>query len=209
MTSQTGATPGEIRIVIAEDQAMVLGALAALLKLEDDIRVVAQVRNGEEALQAVLAHAPDVLITDIEMPRMTGLDLAGRLKGQSATKVIVLTTFARPGYLHRAIEAGASGYLLKDSPASELVAAVRRVLRGQRAIDADLAAEAIGDRDPLTARERQVLRLAGDGTSSEAIAEELGLSKGTIRNYLSEAIGKLGATNRVDASRIARDKGWL
>ena len=198
-----------ISVAIAEDQAMVLGALAALLQLEPDIRIVAQLRDGEEALQAVLAQAPDVLITDIEMPRMSGLELAAQLKGRSATRVIVLTTFARPGYLHRAIEAGANGYLLKDSPARELAEAIRRVHLGQRVIDAALAAEAIGERDPLTERERQVLQLAGEGTSSEAIAKKLSLSDGTVRNYLSVAISKLGATNRVEAARIARAKGWL
>jgi two-component system, NarL family, response regulator DesR len=197
-----------IRVVVAEDQAMVLGALAALLGMEPDIRVVAQVRNGAEALRAVSEHSPDVLITDIEMPEMTGLDLARALKGQPV-KVVVVTTFARPGYLRRALDAGAVGYLLKDSPARDLAGAVRRVHAGQRVIDAELAAEAIGEADPLTDRERQVLRLAADGATSEDIARRLVLSEGTVRNYLSEAIGKLGAVNRVDASRIARQKGWL
>jgi two-component system response regulator DesR len=205
---QSSNTPA-IRVVIAEDQAMVLGALAALLEMEGDIRVVAQVRNGREGLQAVLTHAPDVLITDIEMPEMTGIELAGQLKGRSAAKVIVVTTFARPGYLRRALDAGAQGYLLKDSPARELADAVRRVHQGHRVINSDLAAEALGEPDPLTDRERQVLRFAGDGASSEEIAKRLNLSDGTVRNYLSEAIGKLGAANRVDAARIARTKGWL
>jgi two-component system response regulator DesR len=198
-----------IRVVIAEDQAMVLGALAALLDMEGDIKVVAQVRNGREAFDAVTASQPDVLITDIEMPEMTGLELVMRLKGRSAAKIIVVTTFARPGYLRRAIDAGALGYLLKDSPARELADAVRRVHAGHRVINSDLAAEALGEPDPLTDRERQVLRLAGDGMSSEEISKRLGLSDGTVRNYLSEAIGKLGAATRVDASRIARSKGWL
>jgi two-component system, NarL family, response regulator DesR len=198
-----------IRVVIAEDQAMVLGALAALLEMEDDIHVVAQVRNGRDALQTVLASAPDVVITDIEMPEMTGIELTRKLKERSPAKVIVVTTFARPGYLRRAIDAGAQGYLLKDSPARELADAVRRVHQGQRVINSELAAEAIGEVDPLTERERQVLSLAGDGASSDEIARSLGLSDGTVRNYLSEAIGKLGAGNRVDAARIARAKGWL
>jgi two-component system, NarL family, response regulator DesR len=202
-------SPGGIQVVIAEDQAMVLGALAALLEMEGDIHVVAQVRNGREALQAVLARSPDVVITDIEMPEMTGIELAGQLKGRSTAKVIVVTTFARPGYLRRALDAGALGYLLKDSPARELADAVRRVHKGQRVIDSDLAAEALGEPDPLTDRERQVLRFAGDGATSEEIAKKLSLSDGTVRNYLSEAIGKLGAANRVDAARIARAKGWL
>jgi two-component system, NarL family, response regulator DesR len=198
-----------IRVVIAEDQTMVLGALAALLEMESDIKVVAQVRNGREAFEAVKSLQPDVLITDIEMPEMTGLEVVGHLKGRATTRVIVVTTFARPGYLRRAIDAGALGYLLKDSPARELADAVRRVHAGHRVIDSDLAAEALGDPDPLTDRERQVLRLAGDGASSEEIAKRLGLSDGTVRNYLSEAIGKLGAANRVEAARIARAKGWL
>ena len=199
-----------IRVVIAEDQGMVLGALAALLEIQGDISVVAQARNGKEALQAVLAHRPDVFITDIEMPEMTGLDVAGELKrGRCAAKVIILTTFARAGYLRRALEAGASGYLLKDMRAEELADAVRRVHQGLRVVDPELAAEAWGDPDPLTDRERQVLRLAGDGVASGDIAASLNLSEGTVRNYLSEAISKLGASNRVEAARIARVKGWL
>jgi two-component system response regulator DesR len=140
---------------------------------------------------------------------MSGLELARALKGQAGLKVVVVTTFARPGYLRRAIDAGAMGYLLKDSPARDLAGAVRRVHRGQRVIDSELAADALGEPDPLTDRERQVLRLAADGATSEDIATRLNLSEGTVRNYLSEAIGKLGAVNRVDASRIARQKGWL
>lgn len=199
-----------IRVVIAEDQAMVLGALAALLEIEGDIAVVAQSPNGRLALQAVLAHKPDVFITDIEMPEMTGLDVAAELKRRRlAARVIILTTFARAGYLRRALEAGASGYLLKDRPAGELAEAVRRVHQGLRVIDPELATEAWGEPDPLTDRERQVLRLAGEGKASGDIAQTLNLSEGTVRNYLSEAISKLGAGNRVEAARIARTKGWL
>lgn len=199
-----------IRVVIAEDQGMVLGALAALLEIQGDISVVAQARNGKEALQAVQLHKPDVFLTDIEMPEMTGLDVAGELKRlRSATRVIILTTFARAGYLRRALDAGASGYLLKDMRAEELADAVRRVHRGLRVVDPELAAEAWGEPDPLTDRERQVLRLAGEGMASGDIAASLNLSEGTIRNYLSEAISKLGASNRVEAARIARVKGWL
>ena len=197
-----------IRVVIAEDQGMVLGALAALLEIESDIAVVGQFRNGKEALAAVLAQKPDVFITDIEMPEMTGLDVAAELKRRrTPTRVIILTTFARAGYLRRALEAGASGYLLKDMRAEELADAVRRVQRGLRVIDPELAAEAWVEPDPLTDRERQVLRLAGDGMASTDIAGELGLSEGTVRNYLSEAISKMGASNRVEAARIARTKG--
>lgn len=200
----------QIRVVIAEDQGMVLGALAALLEIEGDITVVSRAKNGKEALQAVLAHKPDVFITDIEMPEMTGLDVAAELKRlRKETRVIILTTFARAGYLRRALDAGASGYLLKDMRAEELAEAVRRVQQGLRVIDPELAAEAWGNPDPLTDRERQVLRMAGDGIASTQIATDLGLSEGTVRNYLSEAISKLGAGNRVEAARIARTKGWL
>lgn len=199
-----------IRVVIAEDQAMVLGALAALLETEGDIEVVGRAGNGEDALAIVRETRPDVLLTDIEMPKMTGLELAAAIKRESLpTRVIILTTFARGGYLRRALETGASGYLLKDSPAEQLANAVRRVKTGGRVIDPELAAEAWSEPDPLTDRERQVLRMAGDGQTSADIAAALKLSEGTVRNYLSEAISKLGAGNRVEAARIAREKGWL
>jgi two-component system response regulator DesR len=199
-----------IRVVLAEDQGMVLGALAALLDIEGDISVVAQSRNGKEALDAVLLHKPDVFITDIEMPYLSGLDVAAELKRRkTGTRVVIVTTFARAGYLRRALEAGASGYLLKDMRAEELADAVRRVHQGLRVIHPELATEAWGEMDPLTDRERQVLRRAGEGMASGDIAVELGLSDGTVRNYLSEAISKLGAGNRVEAARIARTKGWL
>jgi two-component system, NarL family, response regulator DesR len=202
--------PKTIRVVLAEDQGMVLGALAALLEIEGDITVVAQCRDGSEALTSVLAQKPDVLITDIEMPKMTGLDVAGELKRRrTGTRVIILTTFARAGYLRRALDAGASGYLLKDMRAEKLAEAVRRVQQGLRVIDPELATEAWADPDPLTDRERQVLRMAGDGQASGDIAAELNLSEGTVRNYLSEAISKLGAGNRIEAARIARTRGWL
>jgi two-component system response regulator DesR len=200
----------KIRIVIAEDQSMVLGALAALLETENDMQVVGQARDGKEALQLTMRLKPDLLLTDIEMPEMTGLELAGEVRRHNlATRVIILTTFARPGYLRRAMEAGASGYLLKDSPAAALADAVRRVHAGTRVIDPELAVEAWSEEDPLTDRERQVLRLAAEGSTSGDIAEKLHLSEGTVRNYLSEAISKIGATNRIEAARIARMKGWL
>ena len=199
-----------IRIVIAEDQAMVLGALAALLETEDDIDVVGQARNGRDALRLVSSEKPDVLLSDIEMPELTGLDLATELKRQRVpVRVIILTTFARTGYLRRALDAGVSGYLLKDAPSKALADAVRRVHAGGRAIDPELATEAWGESDPLTDRERQVLRHAGEGATGAEIAAKLNLSEGTIRNYLSEAISKLGASNRTEAARIARQKGWL
>jgi two-component system, NarL family, response regulator DesR len=199
-----------IRVIVAEDQSLVLGALAALLELEGDIAVVAQCKDGAQALAQTLALQPDVVLTDIEMPRMTGLELCAELRKRTpTTRVVIVTTFARAGFLRRALEAGAVGYLLKDAPASDLAAAVRRVHLGGRAIDPNLAAEAWSEADPLTDRERQVLRLAGEGRSSGDIASSLGLSEGTVRNYLSEAMGKLGAENRVEAARIAREKGWL
>ena len=199
-----------LRVVIAEDQSMVLGALAALLEIERDVKVVGQARNGKEALRITLQQKPDVLITDIEMPEMSGLEVAADLKQRGvSTRVIILTTFARPGYLRRALQAGASGYLLKDAPAAILADAVRRVSAGQRVIDPELASEAWSEEDPLSDRERQVLRMAADGATSGDIASELRLSEGTVRNYLSEAISKLGASNRVEAARIARVKGWL
>ena len=201
----------KIRVVLAEDQTMVLGALAALLEMEDDIEVVARARSGDEALKLIQQHRPSVFITDIEMPTMTGLEVAGEVKRRGLpVRVIILTTFARAGYLRRALDAGASGYLLKDMPAEQLADAVRRVHRGLRVIDPQLAAEAWTEEpDPLTERERQVLRLAGEGMASSDIANELNLSEGTVRNYLSEAINKMGAANRVEAARLARAKGWL
>lgn len=189
---------------------MILGALAALLEIERDLTVVGQASTGPEALEIALRENPDVLLTDIEMPGMSGLDVAAELKTRgSAARVIILTTFARPGYLRRALEVGASGYLLKDAPSAQLSEAIRRVAAGGRAIDPELAAEAWSEADPLTHRERQVLRLADEGLTGEAIAQRLKLSEGTVRNYLSEAIGKLGAHNRVEAPRLARQKGWL
>lgn len=199
-----------IRVLVAEDQAMVLGALAALLDIEDDLTVVGRAATGTEALELARAERPDVVVTDIEMPGMTGLELATALRGlDPRPRVIIATTFARPGYLRRALEAGVAGYLLKDAPAEELAGAVRRVHAGGRAVDPELAAQAWGEEDPLTERERQVLRLAGEGKPTAAIAAELYLTDGTVRNYLSEAISKLDAANRVEASRIARRKGWL
>ena len=199
-----------IRVVIAEDQALVRGAMAALLALERDLEVVAEASDGAEALDMLEQYRPDVLVTDIEMPTMTGLELAAALSERGLrTRVVIVTTFARAGYLRRALDAGVVGYLLKDSPAGDLADALRRVHLGGRAIDPELAAEAWGEPDPLTDRERQVLRLAAQGLSSSDVATRLGLSDGTVRNYLSEAISKLGVGNRIEAARVARDKGWL
>lgn len=199
-----------IRVIVAEDQGMVLGALVALLETESDITVVARAHDGREAVVLVLEHKPDVLLTDIEMPHLTGLEVAAELtRLKLPTRIVILTTFARAGYLRRALESGATGYLLKDSPPDMLANAVRRVHAGLRAVNADLAAEAWSAPDPLTDRERQALRYAGDGKTSAEIASALNLSEGTVRNYLSEAMSKLGASTRVEAARIAREKGWL
>ena len=200
-----------IRIVLAEDQTLLLGALSALLKLEDDLDVVGTAKNGREALELCRSVKPDVLLTDIEMPLMTGLELAAALSAeQAACKVVIVTTFARAGYLRRALDAGVRGYLLKDAPAETLAAAIRNVHAGGRAIAPELALESwnAGD-DPLSERERQVLRLAGEGKTSGEIARLVHLSEGTVRNYLSEAISKLNAGNRVEAYRLAREAGWL
>lgn len=199
-----------IRIVLAEDQKLLLGAIGALLDLDDDIQVVGRAGSGDEARELIESQSPDLVISDIEMPGMTGLELAEWLaQAQPGTRMLILTTFARPGYLRRALEAGVGGYLLKETPADKLADAVRRVHRGERVIAPELALTAFDARDPLTERERQVLRLAGEGISNAAIGRRLHLAEGTVRNYLSEAIGKLNADNRIEAFRIARDQGWL
>lgn len=199
-----------IRILLAEDQAMVRGALSALLNLETDLDVVGTAADGEAAWREVQRLKPDLLVTDIEMPGLTGLELAQRVQRHGLpVKVVIVTTFARSGFLRRALDAGVGGYLLKDAPAEKLAEALRQVQRGGRAIDPQLALEAWSEADPLNDRERRVLRLAGDGRSASEIAQQLGLSHGTVRNYLSECIGKLGAANRIEAYRIARQKGWL
>ena len=199
-----------IRILLAEDQAMLRGALAALLGMETDIEVVGGAGDGETAWRELQRLAPDILVTDIEMPGLTGLELAQRIQRQGLpVKVVIVTTFARGGFLRRALDAGVSGYLLKDAPAERLADALRQVHRGGRAIDPQLALEAWGEADPLSDRERQVLRLAGEGLPAGEIATRLSLSHGTVRNYLSEAIGKLGVGNRIEAYRLAREKGWL
>jgi two-component system, NarL family, response regulator DesR len=197
-----------IRVVLAEDQAMVRGAFAGLLDLEPDIEVVAVAEDGELALTAVAQHQPDVLITDIEMPRMTGLELAARLKDQ-AVRVVIVTTFARSGYLRRALDAGVSGYVLKDSPIEELADTLRRVAAGNRVIAPELAVSAWAGNDPLTDREREVLREVGEGHPNVEIAQRLHLAEGTVRNYLSSAIVKLGARNRTEAFAKAQEMGYL
>jgi len=199
-----------IRVLLAEDQSMVRGALVALLRLEADIEVVGGCADGLAAWKETQRLRPDVIVVDIEMPGLTGLELALRVRERGLpSRVVIVTTFARPGYLRRALDAGVAGYLLKDAPAQQLADAVRRVHAGGRVVDPQLAVEAWTEADPLNERERQVLRLAGEGMSSADIASQLSLSHGTVRNYLSEAIGKLNAGNRVEAYRLARQKGWL
>lgn len=199
-----------IRVVLAEDQSMVLGALAALLRLETDIEITGCATNGEEALQCVRLQRPDILVTDIEMPSLSGLDLARQIRADKLdTRVVILTTFGRSGYLRRALDTGVLGYLLKDAPSEQLAAAIRAAVAGRRSISPELALSGWDDVSPLTDRERQVLQLAAEGISSSDIAKKVFLSEGTVRNYLSEAISKLGAANRVEAARIAREKGWL
>ncbi len=199
-----------IKVLIVEDQMMLRTALSALLALEDDIDVVGSAGDGQEGIELTRQLKPDVVIADIEMPKKTGLELANWIKDQElATRVIIITTFARSGYLRRALDAGVSGYLLKDSPGDVLPNAIRTVYNGGRTIDPELAKQAWSESDPLTDRERQVLRLSTVGLTNSQIASKLNLNDGTVRNYISEAISKLNANNRIDAARIARDKGWL
>ena len=198
-----------MHILLAEDQAMVRGALAALLGMEPGFTVT-QAENGDQALQLLRQQQFDVLLSDIEMPGRSGLELAQWLQQQNTkTKIIIITTFGRAGYIRRAIDMGVSGFLLKDAPSEELIQAIYRVMEGKRVIDGDLAIMALGEVDPLNDKERRALRLAADGKSTAEIATTLCLTEGTVRNYLSEAIAKLHAANRIDAARIARQKGWL
>jgi two-component system response regulator DesR len=200
-----------IRVLLAEDQAMIREALAALLSFEDDIEVVAQVGRGDEVVRAALESKPDVALLDIEMPGMDGLTAAAELRRLiPGTKVVILTTFGRPGYLRRAMESGVSAFIVKDSPADKLAQTIRKVLDGQRVIDPDLAAAALAEgTSPLTPRERDVLAAATEGATIAEIAGKVYLSEGTVRNYLSACIQKAGARNRAEALRIARERGWL
>jgi two-component system, NarL family, response regulator DesR len=200
-----------IRLLLADDQALVRGALAALLDLEADLSVVAEVGSGDAVVEAATAHAPDVALLDVEMPGLDGIEATRALKqALPSTRVLIVTTFGRPGYLRRALQAGADGFVVKDTPARQLADAVRRVYTGLRVVDPVLAADSLvaGD-SPLTARETDVLRAARNGSSVAAIAAALFLSEGTVRNHLSSAIGKTGAANRAEASRIADTHGWL
>jgi two-component system, NarL family, response regulator DesR len=202
-----------IRVLLAEDQAMIREALAALLSFEDDIEVVAQVGRGDEVTAAAKRSDPDIALLDIEMPGLDGLSAAAELRQACPkTKIVILTTFGRPGYLRRAMESGASGFIVKDSPAAKLARTIRDVLAGQRVIDPDLAAAALAEgASPLTPREKDVLAAAArnDGANLAEIAAAVYLSEGTVRNYLSSCIQKTGARNRAEAVRVAQDRGWL
>lgn len=212
MTSEDGRGGDKvIKVLLAEDQGMVREALAALLGLEPDIEVVAQVARGDEVLAAAREADVDVALLDIEMPGRTGIEAAAELRAAlPAVQVVVLTTFGRPGYLRGAMESGASAFLVKDAPAAQLAAAVRKVLAGERVIDPALAAAALAEgANPLTDREREVLRAAAGGATNAELAAALHLSQGTVRNYLSTAIQKLAVRNRAEAVGTARDKGWL
>ncbi len=200
-----------VRVLLAEDQGMMRGALALLLGMEEDLEVVTQVASGDAIVDAALLHRPDVALLDIELPGMSGLDAAAELRRQAPDcRVLILTTFGRPGYLRRAMEAGAAGFLVKDGPVEELAEAIRRVLTGERVIDPALAAAALSaGPSPLTARECDVLKASVDGATVADIAGRLHLSESTVRNYLSSAIGKTGTRNRMEAMREARQQGWL
>ena len=200
-----------VRVLLAEDQAMVRGAIAALLSLEEDIEIVAEASRGDEVVPAALHAAPDVALLDVEMPGGDGLGAAAALREKlPSCHVIILTTFGRAGYLKRAMENGAAGFLLKDAPSSELAKGIHRVMQGERVVDPDLAAAALSAGDnPLTEREREVLAASEGGATIEDVAARLYLSEGTVRNYLSAAIKKLGTRNRVEAARLAEKRGWL
>ena len=199
-----------IRVLLAEDQSMIRGALAALLELESDIQVVAQVARGDEVVAAARSAMPDVALLDIEMPGLDGLSAAAELHvAMPGCRVLIVTTFGRAGYLRRAMEAGASGFLLKDAPARDLAVAIRRAAAGYRVVDPSLALEALSEGDPLSEREREVLETSDEVATVAEIAARLSLSEGTVRNHLSNAIQKLGARNRTEAARIAAEKGWL
>lgn len=200
-----------IRLLLADDQALVRGALAALLELETDLTVVAQVGSGSDVCAAVREHAVDVCLLDIEMPGLDGIEATRAVRSEfEDCRCLIVTTFGRPGYLRRALEAGASGFVVKDTPAAELAEAVRRVHRGLRVVDPALAAESLADgANPLTDRERGILRIALEGSPVQTIAARVHLSEGTVRNYLSSAIGKTGTTTRAEAAQVARDRGWL
>lgn len=199
-----------INIIVVEDQALVRGAVSALLSLEENINVVAQAENGAVALELIAQYQPDIVLTDVEMPEMNGIELIEKLaSSQSSIRTMVMTTFAKAGYIKRALNAGVNAFILKEAPSEYLIKAVNSVMGGKKVIDPELAIAALDDNDPLSTKERKALSLASKGLKTTEIAQQLFLSEGTVRNYLSEAISKLNASNRIDAARIAQQKGWL
>lgn len=199
-----------ISVLVVEDQGLVREAISALISLDADIEVIGQASNGQEALTLLGQITPDLVLTDIEMPELNGIELAEKIS-QSHAKIttVIMTTFSRSGYIKRALAAGVKGFILKEAPSEELIGAIKKVMQGKKVIDPELALSALDDNDPLSDKERKALSLAAEGLKTHDIANKLFLSEGTVRNYLSEAISKLGAANRVDAARIAKQKGWL
>ena len=203
-----------IKVYLVEDQALVRDAVAALLSLDFNIEVIGQASNGQDALNEINALSkdlhPDIILTDIEMPSMNGIELSEQIAAKyPAINMVIMTTFSRAGYIRRSLSAGVKGFILKEAPSEELINALKKVMQGQKVIDPELAINALDDTDPLTDKERKALKLASDGLKTSEIAKQLYISEGTTRNYLSDAIAKLNATNRIDAARIARQKGWL
>ena len=199
-----------ISVLVVEDQVLVREAISALISLDPEIAVIGQASNGQEALTALATLRPDLVLTDIEMPELNGIELAEQIaKSHTAITTVIMTTFSRSGYIKRALAAGVKGFILKEAPSDDLIAAIKKVMQGKKVIDPELALSALDDNDPLSEKERKALALAADGLKTQDIASKLYLSEGTVRNYLSEAISKLGAANRVDAARIAKQKGWL
>ena len=203
-----------IKVYLVEDQALVRDAVGALLSLDFNIEVIGQASNGQDALNAIKALAdealPDIILTDIEMPHMSGIELSEQIAATFPTiKMVIMTTFSRAGYIRRSLALGVKGFILKEAPSDELINALKKVMQGQKVIDPELAINALDDADPLTDKERKALKLASDGLKTSDIAKQLFISEGTTRNFLSDAIAKLNATNRVDAARIAKQKGWL
>lgn len=199
-----------IKIIIVEDQALVRGAISALIGMEDNIEVIAEANNGQQAVKLIEDLQPDIVLTDIEMPQMTGIELVEHIsRHHPDIKTMIMTTFSKAGYIRRAINAGVMSFILKEAPSDELIASINKAIAGKKVIDPELAISALDDQDPLSDKERKALRFASEGLKTVEIAEKLFLSEGTIRNYLSDAIAKLNAANRVDAARIAKQKGWL
>ncbi|BED90196.1 DNA-binding response regulator [Pseudoalteromonas sp. MM1] len=203
-----------IKVYLVEDQALVRDAVGALLSLDFNIEVIGQASNGQDALNAIKAMSeealPDIILTDIEMPHMSGIELSEQIAATfPSIKMVIMTTFSRAGYIRRSLALGVKGFILKEAPSDELINALKKVMQGQKVIDPELAINALDDADPLTDKERKALKLASDGLKTSDIAKQLFISEGTTRNYLSDAIAKLNATNRVDAARIAKQKGWL